>query len=144
MKTQKEFAVRSNTKSWHLYNAFAEELKIMGFEVATHFNDFHPATLKTRDCIYVTDKWNGRQYPPSFTFSCTTGEVIVLETNWEEAIQAAKDFMGICKEKRIFKLTNDYNAEIDYGTKMIKVGCQNIPFYKVVGLYNLITNQKNK
>jgi hypothetical protein len=136
-KSTKPFAVRSITKSWHLYKAFAEELKILGYEVATHFNDFNYEMFKTRDCIYISNKWNSRPYPPSFTFSCTNGEVIVLETDWEKAIQAAKDFI---LNTGTFKLTKDYTAEIDYSGEVIRVGCQTIPFKTVNELYKKINN----
>jgi hypothetical protein len=131
------FAVRSNTKSWHLYNAFGEELKSMGYEIATHFNDFTSQMMESRNCIWISDNWQGRSHPPSFTFSCTNGEVIVLETDWEKAIQAAKDFI---LNTGTFKLTKDYTAEIDYSGEVIRVGCQTIPFKTVNELYKKINN----
>ncbi len=36
------------------------------------------------------------------------------------------------------RLTDDYEAVVDYSGKIVKVGCQNIPFSKVKELYNLI------
>jgi hypothetical protein len=140
-KSTKPFAVRSITKSWHLYKAFAEELKILGYEVATHFNDFNYEMFKTRDCIYISNEWNNKPYPPSFTFSCTSGEVIVLETDWEKAIQTAKDFILEYGKPTILKLTSEYNAEINYKQELIKVGCQTISFTKVRELNALITKK---
>jgi len=84
---------------------------------------------------------NDRPYPPSFTFSCTSGEVIVLETDWEKAIQTAKDFILEHSKPTTLKLNSEYNAEINYKQELIKVGCQTISFNKVRELHALITKK---
>jgi hypothetical protein len=130
------FAVRCN--SWHLYNAFAEELKALGY---IHEESFNPWTLdifKTRNCVWITDTWNSKESVPSYSFSCTEGDVFNLETEWSEALAYAKQYLKSIKTKDKLVLSSDYTAKIDRENGLVVVGCQEIPFYKVNELYKLI------
>jgi len=137
---ERPFAVKSTTNSWHLYNAFAEELKAMGYKHASHFTEFTPSELKRSNCIYISNNWDSIPYPPSFAFSSTLGNAILLESEWEKAIETAKKFIDSIKSISTFQLTKDYSAEIDYNKEVIKVGCQEISFDKV----NELAKQINK
>ena len=44
----------------------------------------------------------------------------------------------VLKANNTIKLTSSYDAEVDYTTKIVKVGCQSIPFSKVEELAKLI------
>lgn len=50
-----------------------------------------------------------------------------------EFIEAVENY----KPNRL-KLTDEYTADIDFGKKVVKVGCQTIPFSKVTELYRMI------
>jgi hypothetical protein len=131
------FAVRCN--SWHLYNAFAEELKGLGYvHEDVGFNPWTIDIFKTRNCVWITDTWNSKLSVPSYSFSCTDGQVFNLETEWDDALEYAKQYLESIKTKDKLVLTSDYTANIDRENGLVVVGCQKIPFYKVNELYKLI------
>jgi hypothetical protein len=77
---------------------------------------------------------------PNLTFFrdeiCGTSAGIEDRKNWI----SVNEFMEYCdnwsaSQPVTFKLTNDYDAEIDKTNKIVKVGCQTIPYDVIDALY---------
>jgi len=137
MSKETFFAVRSTTESWHLYNAFAEELKAIGFTIAEHFNPFNETYFQKYNCIGISSEWNSEYFGPSFTFTSSSDYCIILEKEWELAIEKAKEFYKN-HSKPTIKLNREYTALIDYNNETVEVGCQSFTFNKIHELFTLI------
>jgi len=140
MSKETFFTVRSTTKSWHLYNAFAEELKAIGFTVANHFNPFNQTSFEKYDSIGISSEWNNEYFGPSFTFTNSDPCDFILEKEWVLAIAAAKEFYKN-HSKPTIKLNSEYTALIDYNNETVEVGCQSFTFSKLNQLFNLINKK---
>jgi hypothetical protein len=102
-----------------------EVAKIKGINVCTLFEEevdiwcfaFDPGG--DYDIIYGTNDDSIRKYK-----EITVGGMLDAILNFKVPVKV--------------QLTNDYTAIIDQENKVVKVGCQTIPFEKVVELYNKI------
>lgn len=131
------FAVRCN--SWHLYNAFAEELNAIGYECKCDIIPWNVESfnIPAVNCIYISNNWNGKSTGLMYSFSHTDGDVFDLTTEWTDALVYAKECYKSTKEETL-ELTSINTAKIDRENEFVEVGCQKIPFDKVNELYMLI------
>ena len=129
-----DFGVISN--SGELLVAFTNECKKMGWQRNNDFNDgpISGATItggdSSRTCIYFSNKWSAS--PGTLLFAPSNGgDNFKLPERWDEALEYAKRYLEK-NQNKVIKLTSDYDAFINKTDKVVKVGCQEIPFDKVL------------
>jgi hypothetical protein len=129
------FSVKSTTKSWSLYNAFAEELLLIGYNSNNKLISFNKIELEKQGdmhCIYISDVFMGKKCNPKFSFGHSRN-CINLETNWEEAINYAKEFY---KERSNIEYRDD--AAINFSLKTVFVKNISLSFDEIDLFYSVI------
>lgn len=130
----KDFSVKST--SGELLVAFTNECKKLGWKRNSNFNDskISDATIHggSRTCIHFSNNWHYLRGVPQFApHNPGDSKCFMLPEQWNEALQYALGFLR-ANENKTVRLTADYNAIIDKANKVVKVGCQEIPFAKVL------------
>lgn len=134
---KKDFGVESHYGE--LLVAFTNECKKFGWR----FNSGFSGTLiaeavidsgKSATCIYFADGWNSgiadRERNGCFFAPSNTSNAYKLPEQWNEALAHAKEYITD-RTKPTVKLNSEYTAEVDREKKVVRVGCQTIPFSAV-------------
>jgi len=89
------FAVKSN--SFALYEAFKKDVEAIGWKYNENFTPFSKEQSEYNNCLFFADKWDGEQFPCSFSLSNSSSDVLVfsLETQQGEALAFVKKTYGI-------------------------------------------------
>ena len=136
-------AVRST--SFALYKAFKEECEKLGWIYNERFTPFKEDTWLARglDCMYFSYDFDDMEGQPAFSFSNTGQKSFALPEQWYQALNSVKEMLKANKHKFSVVLNEDYTAVVDTKKKLVRVGCQEFEFDRVLELANVI-KQKTK
>lgn len=122
-----------------LYEAFKKEVENIGWTYNSDFVQFKE-NVTGRNCMYFSFDFGAMKGQPAFALSNTGEENFQLETQFQEALDCAKDLIN----SRSVKLNESYLAKINLEDKTVTVGCQHFSFDKVRELTDLINKLEEK
>lgn len=144
---EKCFAVKSKYES--VYLAFITECEKIGWVWTEDFNSkssirhyVNNSPDSSGKCIFLSTNFAGFLGKAAFSFSSTDKKIIDLDTEFEDAMIAAKLLYEKTLSNFSMKLNNLYEAIID--DDMINVGCQSISFETFDQLVKLVKLYKEK
>lgn len=129
------------TDSFALYKAFKEECEKLGWIYNERFTPFEEYRSTINDCMYFSFEFDDMEGQPSFAFSNTSLQAYQLPQQWYQALEAAKNLMNENRHLHTLELNEDYKAVVDTKKKVVRVGCQEIAFSKVLTIANIINNK---
>lgn len=138
------------TRSWHLAKAFKEAVEEMGWKYNTSFTPFtqdkfeSEGTSSTSRCLYFSFDFDDMEGMPAFAISNTELDHFELPKDWNRAVIAAKQMLLENKTHlHRVELNEDYTAVVDTKQRVVRVGCQEFSFGKVLEIANII-NKNSK
>ena len=138
------------TNSWHLMKAFKEAVEEMGWKYNTQFTAFtqekfdSEGTSSTSRCLYFSFDFDEMEGVPAFALSNTELDHFELPKDWNRAVVAAKQMLLENKPYlRRVELNEEYTAVVDIKKRIVRVGCQEFSFGKVLEIANII-NKNSK
>lgn len=138
------------TDDWHLMKAFKEACEDMGWKYCTNFTQFTQETFETmkknnRDhCMYFSYEFDNMEGQPAFALSNSGLTSYLLPHDWKSALKAAKSMLEHHSHLYRVELNEDYTAVVDTKRRLVRVGCQEFEFDKVLEIANLINKNKTK
>jgi len=147
----KNIRIKSKSKSWHLYNAFASELIDLGFESKESFTVFSKENSQSHDGLIISDNFNLSHGKAAFAFTNFSSDneeflkinspIYNLDTMWPVIIEEAKKYIDYNKTYILddIKIPNvKYKCRVNYIKETISIGCQTISFSTLENIINLI------
>lgn len=116
-----------------LYEAFKKEVEKLGWTYDSEFVEFSENTFG-RNCMYFSFDFGAMKGQPAFALSNTGQAMYELESEFQQALDQAKDLI----QTRSFKLNDYYTAKINVADKTVTVGYEDFSFEKVRELTDLI------
>ena len=121
--------------SFPLLEAFKKEAEKLGWIYNSGFTLFcqaqYDSVMRDRGCLYFSFGFSAYWKQPAFSLSKSSDAIFKLPEQWVEALQAIKQSIQSMHPDVSIKLSDEYDAIIDNNDKVVKVGCQTIPFEKV-------------
>ena len=137
---QDYMAVKCDKHSFSLYKAFKEECEKMGWQYNNSFTPFSEERfdLGQSNCMYFSYHFDHAEGKPSFSFSNTDLNSYSLPEQWYAAKRAVKQMIDERSHLHEIELNSEYTAIVDTKKRVVKVGCQEIPFSRVIEISKLI------
>lgn len=132
------------TDSWHLMKAFKEACEEIGWRYNHSFTKFTEEKFKDDyaisqgRCMYFSFDFDAMEGQPAFALSCTSLLSYTLPIQWNEALAAAKKMLDANRHLYSVELNEDYTAVVDTKKRIVRVGCQDFSFDKVLEIANII------
>lgn len=131
------------TDSFALYKAFKEECEKLGWIYNERFTEFTEERSQRNDCMYFSFEFDDMEGQPAFALSNTRLQTYQLPQQWYQALKAAKSLIDANRHLYAVELNDDYTAVVDTKRRVIRVGCQEFSFGKVLEITNII-NKNSK
>jgi len=136
------------TEDWYLMKAFKEAVEEMGWRYNHSFTKFSQEGFaeRTHDsgCMYFSYDFEDMEGRPAFALSSSQLPSYKLPEDWSMAIRAAKSMLDQHRYMFSIELNEDYTAVVDMKKRIVKVGCQEIAFSKVLEVAEIIREKQFK
>ena len=141
-----KFCVKSKTQSFALIKAFVSECEQLGIKYNNNFTKFDAENYKSHKALYFSTSWTNEYVGPSCSLTNSyDSKFFILETEWEQAFEYAKEWYEKNSEITTAELNANFIAKIDVNRQIVVVGCQEFKFSNIVRLYNAIMKaEENK
>jgi hypothetical protein len=126
------------TDSFTLYKAFKEECEKLGWIYNERFTEFTEERSQRNDCMYFSFEFDDMEGQPAFALSNTRLKTFQLPQQWYQALDAAKNLMQANRHLYTVELNDEWKAIVDTKKKLVRVGCEQFKFDKVLELANVI------